>query len=545
MQIAFISDAHVMDVVGHPELVRSQEAQVTSTRLFNENYFALCAALDDCGRRGIRLVVLPGDLTDNGQLVNQTCVRDLLNDYGKKYGMQYFVTMGNHDPARPFGYDSIMKGFLNEDGSQHDIAGIEIMDDVQYDPQMHCAGYEEQMECYKDFGFFPRKQYRYWATPFCTYNADNYSFARAKKESTMQNRCYELVDTLLAYDASYVVEPVDGLWLLSLDGSVYLPNENYSPAMLHSPRSSKYLGSEFGYNNILEHRTHLVDWVKTITQEAKRRGKTLVTFCHYPLVDFNDGASEYIARSWGESKFDLKRSPTPEVTDAFMQAGLQLHFAGHMHVNDTGVKQDGDNTLINIQIPSPGLYVPAYKILTVHSPQQFSVESVQLDDVPNFDSLFPRYRKEYEYALAHGKQPIWSIEALESKTYREFCDWHFRDLTRTRFIPKDVPKILRDSIVDRNGQEILLSINPEATVTEDLSGWTGFDLLLDLFRLRYASALALEDIPETRLRQYEIIFNAAENAKQSEYIDQIRSLAGMIRCFLNEEPCVNFSITLD
>ena len=40
-QIAFISDAHIQDVDGHAERVRSMEAQVQSTRLFNENYYAI------------------------------------------------------------------------------------------------------------------------------------------------------------------------------------------------------------------------------------------------------------------------------------------------------------------------------------------------------------------------------------------------------------------------------------------------------------------------------------------------------------------------
>lgn len=65
-QIAFISDVHIQDVDGHAERVRSMEAQVQSTRLFNENYYAFLAALDDVARRDIRWVVLPGDLTVTG-----------------------------------------------------------------------------------------------------------------------------------------------------------------------------------------------------------------------------------------------------------------------------------------------------------------------------------------------------------------------------------------------------------------------------------------------------------------------------------------------
>ena len=102
-QIAFISDAHIQDVDGHAERVRSMEAQVQSTRLFNENYYAFLAALDDVARRDIRWVVLPGDLTDDGQFFNQQKIKELLNSYAAAKGMRFFVTTGNHDPALPLG----------------------------------------------------------------------------------------------------------------------------------------------------------------------------------------------------------------------------------------------------------------------------------------------------------------------------------------------------------------------------------------------------------------------------------------------------------
>ena len=52
-RIAFISDAHIQNIVDYPELVRSMEVQVQSTRLFNENYYALIAALEDAAKRGL------------------------------------------------------------------------------------------------------------------------------------------------------------------------------------------------------------------------------------------------------------------------------------------------------------------------------------------------------------------------------------------------------------------------------------------------------------------------------------------------------------
>ena len=85
IKIAFIADAHFQDIhahfddanyqgVKHPETgeyvnIRTMEAQLHSTRIFNENYFAFLEALDDIVARGIKYVALPGDFSDDGQPV--------------------------------------------------------------------------------------------------------------------------------------------------------------------------------------------------------------------------------------------------------------------------------------------------------------------------------------------------------------------------------------------------------------------------------------------------------------------------------------------
>ena len=155
-KIAFISDAHIQNIEDYPELIRSMEAQVQSTRLFNENYFALLAALDDVAQRNISLVVLPGDLTDNGQFINQEKINQILTDYTKRYGMKFFVTTGNHDPALPFGMEQAGHDFLKADGSRNTLTN-------------RCAGYEQEMACYSRFGFYPQPEYLYWESPFTSY----------------------------------------------------------------------------------------------------------------------------------------------------------------------------------------------------------------------------------------------------------------------------------------------------------------------------------------------------------------------------------------
>lgn len=525
-QIAFISDAHIQDVDGHAERVRSMEVQVQSTRLFNENYYALLAALDDVARRNIRWVVLPGDLTDNGQFFNQQKIKNILHSYTQRKGMRFFVTTGNHDPALPLGLMQKNAHFLAADGSR-------------VTREDSCAGYVSQMECYADFGFFPRKDDCYWESPFTSYTYDKYSYEDACRESVLSKRTYTLCDSLTATDASYLVEPVDGLWLLAIDGGVYLPKEMKDGKW-------SYQGSSAGYNLVLKHKPFLLPWVRKVVEEAQKRHKTLVAFSHYPLVDFNDGVSESVRQMWGDRRFDLHRVPEAEVSEAFLQAGLRLHFAGHMHVNDTGIWEGKDGKhLYNIQVPSIATYVPAYKILTIESDEVFRVETVALDTVPGFDSLFPLYRAEYQSDSLKGHSPVWNKEILSARTYGEFCDYQFRDLVRLRFIPRDLPESWRVCL-DFTGARMLEAVSGEDKSDDaDWTDWRMKDLVLDLYRLRYAERLALEDIPRTRLAVYRYLFDRARiSTFRSAEVEMVKGLGTLFLAFLNGEPCQNFVIDL-
>ena len=513
-RIAFIADAHVQDVESYPELVRSMNVQVQSTRLFNENYFALIAALDDVAKRGVSIVVLPGDLTDDGQLVNQESVRSILDSYARRYGISFFVTTGNHDPQRPFGKECTGHDFLAPTGQTvtrtSDVSSGG--EGVVVDTLFRSAGYQEEMTCYARFGYFPQSSYLYWESPFSSYSYDTYSYQRALVESSMDKRSYMLCDSLVAPDASYLVEPVEGVWLLAIDGGVYLPAGVKNGVM-------QYHGSGAGYNNVLEHKPFLLPWVKKVADEAKRQNKTLVAFCHYPLVDFNKGASRLIATYWGKDKFDLSRVPADRIAEAFLEAGVRIHVAGHMHVNDIGVKEGAaGNRLYNIQVPSIATCVPAYKILTITDTNCFEVSTVLLDQVPGFNRFFPLYEKEYAYALSSGKKPVWSRGSLSSESYAEFCDWQFKNLVRTRFIPNDLPPVLRDRLAQSDEEGRLLA-----------------DLILDLYRLRYSGGLARKYIPDERLKRYKEMFeNAKQQAPSSEYVKQMNALERIFQCFLQD-----------
>src|SRR5690606_18970000 len=137
-QLAFLSDIHLQDVYaeldseefkgvfnptsGKFATIRTMKSQLNSTRLFNENYFAFISALEDLKKRGIPLVVLPGDFTDDGQPMNVTALKKILDQYATDCGMCFFLTTGNHDPVKPFGGLAGKRDFLGADGAEQAIA---------------------------------------------------------------------------------------------------------------------------------------------------------------------------------------------------------------------------------------------------------------------------------------------------------------------------------------------------------------------------------------------------------------------------------------
>jgi len=575
VRIAFMSDVHLQDIYGtfsdtdykgikNPatgkyNTIRTMKAQLHSTRLFNENYFAFLAALDDAVQRGIKIVALPGDFTDDGQPLNVKALRQILDTYSKKHSMTFLITTGNHDPVRPVEQDAGKKDFLGEGGKAQSIQSKEgdfttegldpiITQDVKE------WGYEGILNELSDYGFFPTKGFLYWETPFSKYGYEDYSFEKAEKASNLQKREYAISSNLKVPDASYLVEPQEGVWLLALDANVYIPKKEAND---DSNDPTNYQGASIGYNNVLTHKKHLIQWVANVAQEAEEQGKTLVAFSHYPMVDFNDGTSDLKKALFGNNKMQLHRVPKEEVAQTFADAGLKMHFGGHMHINDTGVhKTDKGNTLINIQTPSLAAYPAAYKILTIKSNEVMEVETVPLVAVPQFNELFPLYQEEHRYLSENSEEHIWNKEILATETYREYVTWHLRELVRLRFIPNDWPPALKENLLDRSGKELLVMavnskgmsqikslLGPQKLTLEDFESWTGLDMIFDFYRLHNGDELALEDIGAKRINQYKLVLQQLVSGNPN-IKDELHDFAEIFEKQFRGVPSNKFQIDL-
>lgn len=600
VQIAFLADVHLQDLYGTFEdndykgilnpangkhtLLRTMDAQLRSTRIFNENYFAFLAALDDIARRGIKYVALPGDYSDDGQPIHIRGLQKILNDYSKKYDISFFITTGNHDPVGPFAQEAGKNDFLGDGGKSQPIFSTENL--YQADPGKELSvvvtrdiakmGYIEITNSLKDFGFFPKENHPFWSTPFATYSYEHYNYEKATQEAVLENRTYEVTPGFTVPDASYLVEPVEGLWLLAIDGNVYIPKEHNDG----NPQNPKnYKGADIGYNNVLSHKKHLIKWIEKIALEAKTKNKTLIAFSHYPMVEFNDDASDEIKALMGSGKWQLNRVPQEEVAQTFADAGLKIHFGGHMHINDTGLrKTPKGNFLANIQTPSLAAYIPAYKLLTLKSQDNVTIETITINEVPHFDSLFELYKIEYDFLKEQNAVDIWDAAILKTKNYHDFTAWHLKELVRLRFLPEDWPESFKNFMLNVSGEDLLLLSNIETNSPFDsilknkahfktelkkakqeikkqhvaissFRKWTGFDIILDFYRIRSADELAILDIGTERINQYQMLFQSFLNNNNNNSIDDSNRVnlglfLTVLDKFLKGTPADYFSIDL-
>lgn len=565
IKIAFLADVHFQDLYGefsdsnfkgieNPKtgketILRTMDSQLHSTRIFNENYFAFLAALDDIAKRNIKIVALPGDYTDEGQAYNLRGLKKILEEYQKKYKMRFFITTGNHDPVGPFLKQGGKSDFMDENGGELSIVSDEklIKNKVQktvVTKDIAMSGYLEILIEMENFGFAPSEKDFFWQTPFSTDSYEQFNFKTALKDSEYSNRMYEVSLGFAVPDFSYVVEPTEGIWLMAIDGNTYIPkNSNGDPK-----DENNFPGASIGYNNVLTNKKHLFSWVEKVVNEAQKHNKTLIAFTHYPILDFNDNAGEEIKKLLGKDKWQMDRVPQDEVAELFAKAGLKLHFAGHMHINDTGViKFDDGKILVNIQVPSLAAYIPGYKILTVNSEDEFEVETVSIKNVPRFNELFPLYEKEFDNLKTKNSKEIWNKDILKTKNYQNFTLFHLKELVRLRFIPSDWPKDFIEKASKLSGKDLLELSSGNQKISNKIKNkfakWNFEDALLNLYQLQSADELAKKDIPKKRLSQYKFLEQNFENVKtDDEFLNQLKTFFKILEKLSSGDASDHFKI---
>lgn len=546
MKIAVIADPHFHDMTRRPDAgadapaIRTYADSIASTRVFNESAAALRTLLDDIVRRGVPLVIVAGDLTDDGQSATMAATAALLDRYERRFGLRFLVTPGNHDLYAIHGRHQ-SKRFLQEDGShvlvtsdENAPQGSSVARVVTAD--MYCGGYEAALAAMSRLGFFRRAADLHWESPFGASDAlECREFIIRSADGSTTRRMI---------DASYLVEPVAGLWVLSIDANVFEPRDG-DP----DPRreESFHDSSNAGWNAMLRHKSFLFEWMKDVSERAERLGKNLLVFSHYPAIDPTNGPEADEFRFFGDVEL-TRRAPLKAVAEAVAATGIKVHFGGHLHVNHTAAFRGGDGFLINIAVPSMVGFPPAYKLVEFRE-QRLAVETVPISDVAGYDAAFPFYRREGQ---ASGVDCRHLTDAMN---HADFLDRHLGLLVRERYLTKEwladlAPLVRRLSLADLGclaGEAASLRPDEALARASQGGGPTFLDMVTDWYRLRKANGLAADFIAPDRIAHYEALrrrYRTAGPWAPDSVQARIATFLRLMGACLNGNPSLDFVIDL-
>ena len=448
----------------HP-MLRSLGETLQSTRVFNESEPALRAALDDMADKGIKLVLIVGDLTDDGQAPNWTAATSILRAYESRAGMRFFLTPGNHDQWIN-GDLAQTKAFAAQDGSVFTVSSKPDAGD-HFAPAMQRLSSAQMLAHASGFGFAPHPHDLLWETPFGT---DPAIEARVGPVATETDASAETIDVP---DMSYLVEPVAGLWILSIDASVYWPD----PA---SRKGGWRDGSSDGWAAVLARKSWLLDWMSDVSARAGRLGKRLVTFSHYPVLDALNGASGQI-----DAGGKRRMMPDDAMAARIAHTGIGLHFSGHWHLNRSSVHREMPQApaLINIATPSTVAYPAGWKDLHLQR-NIATIDTHLLGAVSGHDLAYQTYQ------MAGADLP-------DAGGYQGFLRWHLAQLVTARYLPRD----WEDGFAERLLTSTLADLCEGAECPPDADKISGLTAMIDLYLLERAGSLA--QIPLDRLALYQ------------------------------------------
>ncbi|MDR7033732.1 metallophosphoesterase [Mesorhizobium sp. BE184] len=544
-EIAVIADPHFHDVTYRPgggggTAFRSLANTVESTRVFNESFQALPALLDDIVRRGIEIVIVVGDLSDDGQRSTMTRACALLERYNSAHGLRFFATPGNHDLYAMHGRHQ-SKFFLDGDGTQTLVTSDPAVaaacaGDCILTDEIYCGGYPQSLGLMASFGFFKRPEFLHWECPF---GQDDSLSAR---QFEIRSQDGSVVTPMT--DASYLVEPVEGLWVLSIDANVFEPRNGATDL---TAEKSYFDSTDAGWNSMLRNKRFILDWMADVARRAREQNKRLLAFSHYPMLDTLNGTAPAEAELLTKTGFS-RRTPSAGVARAAAATAIGVHFSGHLHLNDTAVAKVGDDIIVNIAVPSTVSFPPAYKIVSFED-ASLNVETVLVDTVPGFDATFDAYAGE----VAHDGRAFGDV--LAARDHMDFLDKVLRQTVLSRYVPREWPKDMA-ALVPKLHESDLVRLAGEAPVPaaefrqasgNKRNGDLSFlDIVVDWYRLRHGRSLAFHLIGAKRLQKYRDLADLFAAAAWPEGSAQswLMTFFSVMTAYMDAQPSDRFSVDL-
>jgi 3',5'-cyclic AMP phosphodiesterase CpdA len=486
-RFAVIADAHVHDPAAdfglgtdapHGLALRPLAEVARVPRLFNETAALMDDALAGAWARGATDVVLLGDYTDDGQ-VRTTARLAALLDRHRRAGLRIHALPGNHDLFAEDGRHRTRR-LLSAAGGHVTVTSDPARTDptarrVIHDPGMYCPGYAPAMAAMAPFGYMPRPADLHWETPFGT------SPDPATRRAPITAR--DGATAAPVTDASYLLEPVPGIWFLMLDANVFLPHDTRDRASHAEPFADP---SDAGWTAALRHKPWLVAWVADVARRARASGKRLLTFSHYPMTDPRGGTAE--ERAIGPTAL-TPRIPAPEIAAAMKAAGVGVHFSGHLHMAAVSIR----HSITEVAAPSLAAYPGGWLMVTLDD-HRLTVETVPQGDLPMPSPIPDAYRAEVARSPDSRLDPLAGAETLG-----DLMTAQTRLMVTRRHLRRDWRLGAGNLPTGATLADVAAMAGPvPAGLRQRLSAVTAAEFLQDWAMIRSGGTRALADIPAGR-----------------------------------------------
>ena len=316
IRFAVFSDPHYYDSRLGTEGAAFEDYLAQDRKMIRESHAILEAAIDGILEKDVDFVLVPGDLTKDGERRSHRKFAWQLERLERR-GIPVYVAPGNHDINNP-------DAFAFDEGTTTPVPNVS----PETFKHMYCR-----------FGY---------------------------GEAIRQD----------PNSLSYLVEPVKGLWVISIDSCLYEDNE-----MLGHSETGGRISAE------------TMAWILGILDKAKTRGKRVIGFMHHGALEHFAGQSQlfsdYVIDDWQAQ------------AETLAQAGLRMVFTGHFHSHDitsaTFSSDDGDATIYDVETGSLVTYPSAYRTVTIlpSGCAQIETDYVTETDYDTGGVSFPNYAFAY------------------------------------------------------------------------------------------------------------------------------------------------------
>lgn len=296
--ISVFSDPHLYDL----SLGTSGEAFQTylagDRKMIAESEAILKSIVNMIATDDSKIVLVTGDLTKDGELKSHQLFAAYMKQL-EENGKKVYVIPGNHDVDNPASY-SYPNG----------MAPIKV-------PSVSA---QEFKTIYLEYGY------------------------------------KEAISTDPNGSLSYIVEPVNGVWLFCLDACRWKEN----PGKSHPVTGGVFSDATF-------------NWIKEKINEGKQKNKLMIGAVHHNISEHFNGQkllfTDYVIDNW------------ETVSKTFAELGMNVVFTGHHHAQDARKYVSGNNFIVDVQTSSAVTWPSAIRRVIVDKNLVMKVKSEKISNI--------------------------------------------------------------------------------------------------------------------------------------------------------------------